>query len=352
MSPTPPLRPPGFSRRTLLAASAAGLALLVAGCSSAAGRRAGEGDQRAGRRARGAGRRSRRRSWPRSPRPAPRTRRWPRRWPSWRRRPRRAAGPAEGRRARAPASAASRRPRRRPGRRRGRGCAARWPRRPPRTPRPAWTSRAPGRRCSARSPRVCAARTGGWRDGSARWLTTTGGRRPRRAARRTPRWRGPGRRARRGLGLRRRRAALDEKAAAAGGRRRGGPPRRPRPGQRPARRTRKADPSSTPRVAYALPFPVLSAVDAAALAVVLEDGVTAAWVRVLDQAAERSHPRVRHRRAERRRGACGRLAHGRRQDAGHPRVPRPAAHPRSSDRHAQRRPPRNASVTATAVLLD
>jgi hypothetical protein len=40
--------------------------------------------------------------------------------------------------------------------------------------------------------------------------------------------------------------------------------------------------------AYALPFPVLSAVDAAALAVVLEDGVSAAWVRVLDQAAERS----------------------------------------------------------------
>jgi hypothetical protein len=39
---------------------------------------------------------------------------------------------------------------------------------------------------------------------------------------------------------------------------------------------------------YALPFPVLSQVDAATLAVVLEDGVAAAWVRVLDQAAERS----------------------------------------------------------------
>jgi hypothetical protein len=39
---------------------------------------------------------------------------------------------------------------------------------------------------------------------------------------------------------------------------------------------------------YALPFPVVSAVDAAALGVVLEDGVAAAWVRVLDQAAERS----------------------------------------------------------------
>ena len=40
--------------------------------------------------------------------------------------------------------------------------------------------------------------------------------------------------------------------------------------------------------AYALPFPVLSAVDAASLGVVLEDGVAKAWVRVLDQAAERS----------------------------------------------------------------
>ena len=39
---------------------------------------------------------------------------------------------------------------------------------------------------------------------------------------------------------------------------------------------------------YTLPFPVLSQVDAAALAVVLEDGVSAAWVRVLDQAAERA----------------------------------------------------------------
>jgi hypothetical protein len=39
---------------------------------------------------------------------------------------------------------------------------------------------------------------------------------------------------------------------------------------------------------YTLPFPVLSEVDAAALAAVLEDGVAAAWVRVLDQAAQRS----------------------------------------------------------------
>jgi Domain of unknown function (DUF4439) len=39
---------------------------------------------------------------------------------------------------------------------------------------------------------------------------------------------------------------------------------------------------------YALPFPVLSGTDAAALAVVLEDGVASAWVRVLDQAVERT----------------------------------------------------------------
>ncbi len=49
--------------------------------------------------------------------------------------------------------------------------------------------------------------------------------------------------------------------------------------------SRRADP--VPREAgYTLPFPVLSAVDAAALAVVLEEGVSAAWVRLLDQAAE------------------------------------------------------------------
>jgi hypothetical protein len=40
------------------------------------------------------------------------------------------------------------------------------------------------------------------------------------------------------------------------------------------------------RGAYALPFPVLSAADAAALAVTLEDGAAVAWVRVLDQAAD------------------------------------------------------------------
>ena len=42
-----------------------------------------------------------------------------------------------------------------------------------------------------------------------------------------------------------------------------------------------------PEAGYALPFPVLSDVDAATLAVVLEDGAAAAWVRVLDAAAER-----------------------------------------------------------------
>lgn len=42
------------------------------------------------------------------------------------------------------------------------------------------------------------------------------------------------------------------------------------------------------RAGYALPFPVLSPVDAAALAVTLEDGVAAAWAWVLDQATERS----------------------------------------------------------------
>ena len=52
---------------------------------------------------------------------------------------------------------------------------------------------------------------------------------------------------------------------------------------------------------YALPFPVLSGVDAAALAAVLEDGVAAAWVRVLDQAAETVDPR-----AGRRLAGCGR----------------------------------------------
>jgi uncharacterized protein DUF4439 len=38
------------------------------------------------------------------------------------------------------------------------------------------------------------------------------------------------------------------------------------------------------RAGYQLPFPVLSAVDAAALAVVLEEGVSVAWVALLDAA--------------------------------------------------------------------
>jgi hypothetical protein len=50
---------------------------------------------------------------------------------------------------------------------------------------------------------------------------------------------------------------------------------------------RSADPVGA-EGAYALPFPVLSATDGATLAVVLEDGVSAAWVRVLDQAVERT----------------------------------------------------------------
>ena len=51
--------------------------------------------------------------------------------------------------------------------------------------------------------------------------------------------------------------------------------------------SRGTDPVRT-QAAYALPFPVLSAVDAAALAVTLENGVASAWAWVLDQATERS----------------------------------------------------------------
>ncbi len=50
---------------------------------------------------------------------------------------------------------------------------------------------------------------------------------------------------------------------------------------------RKGDPVAA-EGAYALPFPVLSEIDAASLAAMLEDGVAAAWVRVLDRAAERA----------------------------------------------------------------
>jgi hypothetical protein len=50
--------------------------------------------------------------------------------------------------------------------------------------------------------------------------------------------------------------------------------------------SRGADPVAT-QAAYALPFPVLSPVDAAVLALTLEEGVAAAWTWVLDQATER-----------------------------------------------------------------
>jgi hypothetical protein len=48
--------------------------------------------------------------------------------------------------------------------------------------------------------------------------------------------------------------------------------------------SRKVDPVPA-KAGYALPFPILSAHDAASLAVRLEDGVSRAWVWLLDQAA-------------------------------------------------------------------
>ena len=54
---------------------------------------------------------------------------------------------------------------------------------------------------------------------------------------------------------------------------------------------RKADPVPA-EGAYQLPFPVLSPVDAASLAVVLEDGVASAWVQVLGGAAGRDVRRL------------------------------------------------------------
>jgi hypothetical protein len=51
--------------------------------------------------------------------------------------------------------------------------------------------------------------------------------------------------------------------------------------------TERGEDPAGPEGGYALPFPVLSAVDAATLAVTLEDGTASAWVRVLDAAAER-----------------------------------------------------------------
>ena len=47
-----------------------------------------------------------------------------------------------------------------------------------------------------------------------------------------------------------------------------------------------------PEGAYELPFPVLSEADAATLAVTLEDGVAAAWVRVLAAAADAATRRL------------------------------------------------------------
>jgi hypothetical protein len=51
--------------------------------------------------------------------------------------------------------------------------------------------------------------------------------------------------------------------------------------------SRQVDPVPA-EAAYALPFPVLSPIDAAALAVTLEEGTATAWTWVLDQATERS----------------------------------------------------------------
>ena len=103
--------------------------------------------------------------------------------------------------------------------------------------------------------------------------------------------------------------------------------------------------------AYALPFPVLSAVDAAALAVVLEDGAAAAWVRVLDQAAERSTRElaVGVLSAAEVRAVGWRVAAGKTPVTS--AVPRPAREV-VRPRGPLRGPPRKASVTATAVLLD
>ena len=51
--------------------------------------------------------------------------------------------------------------------------------------------------------------------------------------------------------------------------------------------SRGVDPVAA-EAAYTLPFPVLSAADAASLAVTLEEGTSQAWTWVLDQATERS----------------------------------------------------------------
>ena len=245
MSLTPSASPAGVlpahpARGLRGRAGAARRRLLVA-----AGDAAGAGHQRAGRRARragggagGAGRRLRR-----GRRRRPRAGRG--RWPTGRPGRRRswtgceAAAPGAGasasvRGSPAPAGPGGAGLAARPG---GRG-------RRRRTPRPAWTSRAPGRRCSDRSPRGCAARTEDWRD---RAMADDKAPAPSTSAPRTPRcsdalaaehaavW---------GYGVVG--AALDERRPAAGRGRRGGPPRRARPGQ--SRCWPDARPtSSTPR---------------------------------------------------------------------------------------------------------
>ena len=105
---------------------------------------------------------------------------------------------------------------------------------------------------------------------------------------------------------------------------------------------------------YTLPFPVLSAVDAAALAVVLEDGVAAAWVRVLDQVRRSGRTReLAVGRARRRRGAGpspgGRAAGQTPVTSAFPGLP---ADLTAGGRSPQPRAPRKASVTPTATLLD
>ena len=349
MSPTSSPAPPGFSRRTLLAASAAGLALLVAGCTSAAGRRAGrrspskQADALAAQvgvqealvaayAAAGAA----------DPALAGR-------------------GGRAGRPGRRAARAGCRRP---PPARRRVGVAAAPPAPPGRDARAwlrgqvaaaadlarhrlPWTSRARGRRCSDRSPRACAARTGDWRDatmadddaGALDRGTENAALREALAAEHAAIW---------GYGVVG--AALGPDA-----------PRQPAAAAEAAHRDvrdqvtallagRKADAGRRRRAAYALPFPVLSAVDAAALGVVLEDGVAAAWVRVLDQAAAADDPGAGRRPAQRRRGARRRLARPpparRRSPARCPGLP-PA-----SRAAAQRRAPRKASVTGRRSPLD
>jgi hypothetical protein len=51
--------------------------------------------------------------------------------------------------------------------------------------------------------------------------------------------------------------------------------------------SRRVDPVPA-KAGYTLPFPVLSAKDAATLAVTLEEGTSRAWVRLLDQASEKT----------------------------------------------------------------